>query len=179
MTPGGLTLLLGGARSGKSDMAVELGQRWAGEVCFVATAVAFDDDMASRIDRHRFDRPLAWGLVEEPVDLAKALDRAGGHTFAIVDCLTVWVGTLQYREETEADIYQRTDDLLEAVAARSGPTVIVSNEVGLGLHPETQLGRHYRDILGRVNQRVAARADHAFLLVAGRALRLRDIDELW
>lgn len=172
MTASGSTVLLGGARSGKSDLAVRMAILWNGPVCLVATAEAFDADIAARIARHRLDRPSHWTVVEEPADLADAVLRTEPDHLVIIDCLTVWVGTLMYRGEPEGEIYGRVDKLLEAIAGRTVPTLIVSNEVGLGLIPETELGRHYRDILGRVNQRVVAGTDRAFLLVAGRALPL-------
>lgn len=164
------TLLLGGARSGKSDLAVKMAIAWAGPVSMVATAEAFDADMAARITQHRLERPTHWTVIEEPIDLATAAHNADDSHFLLIDCLTTWVGTLMYREYSESDIYARVNTLMTVLARRTTPTVLVSNEVGLGLHPDTELGRQYRDILGRVNQRVADGVDRAFLMVAGRAL---------
>lgn len=168
-----LTLLLGGARSGKSTLAVEIGERTDGPVVFVATAEAFDDDLRSRIDRHRAERP-AWPTVEAPVDLATAVSGLESGATAIVDCLTVWLANLLHHVPDEQARAEHIERFLAALAQRQGPTVVVSNEVGLGLHPETPLGREYRDELGRLNQRVAAQADRVMLLVAGRALPLTD-----
>ncbi|MCB1000981.1 MAG: bifunctional adenosylcobinamide kinase/adenosylcobinamide-phosphate guanylyltransferase [Acidimicrobiales bacterium] len=171
-----LTFLVGGARSGKSTLAVALGSRHDGPVTFVATAEAFDDDLRARIAAHRAERP-GWPTVEVPVELADAV-RAAPHTaMLIVDCLTVWVGNLFHHRPTADDRVAAYDALLDALAARTArgaPTVVVSNEVGLGLHPDTSLGREYRDELGRLNQRVAAVATRSLLLVAGRALPLVD-----
>lgn len=167
------TFLVGGARSGKSSLAVDLGLRHQGPVEFVATAEAFDDDLAQRIARHRDERP-DWPTVEAPVALAEALAARTPGALVIVDCLTVWVGNLFHHLPSaaqRADAYAAFD---EAFRGRTGPTVVVSNEVGLGLHPDTALGRDYRDELGRLNQRVAAAADRTLLLVAGRALALTD-----
>jgi adenosyl cobinamide kinase/adenosyl cobinamide phosphate guanylyltransferase len=168
-----LTFLVGGARSGKSTLAVELGLRHDGRVVFVATAEAFDDDLRSRIDQHRAERP-DWPTVEVPVEVAAAVRAAPGDALVIVDCLTVWVGNLFHHRPDAGDRDAAYADLVAALAARPGPTVVVSNEVGLGLHPDTALGREYRDELGRLNQRVATVADRSLLLVAGRALALTD-----
>lgn len=172
---GEITFLIGGARSGKSTLAVELGGRFAGDVVFVATAEAFDDDMRGRIDRHRLERP-GWPTIEEPVDLAAALADAPDNAMVIVDCITVWLGNLFARGEDPASFVDRCARLVDAMRRRGGPAVVISNEVGLGVHPETPMGRAYRDELGRMNQMIAAAADRAVLLVAGRALRL---DPLW
>jgi adenosylcobinamide kinase / adenosylcobinamide-phosphate guanylyltransferase len=168
---GPLTLLLGGARSGKSSMAVELGRRHDGPVTMIATLVPADDALVARVTRHLAERP-AWPTIEEPHDLVGALGRADG--LAIVDCLTLWVSNLMLRGDEDDAIDDAAAVAAEAAAQRGAPTVVVSNEVGLGVHPETELGLHYRDVLGRVNQRFAARADTSLLLVAGRALALGD-----
>ena len=152
---------------------------WGGPVTFVATAEAFDDDMASRIERHRIERPADWALIEEPIDLAGALHAVPAGELALVDCLTVWVGTLMHHGFDEPAILERAAAVVDRIAGRSGPTIVISNEVGLGLHPETPLGRQYRDILGRVNQRMVAGTERAFLLVAGRAVPLLDTGSLW
>jgi adenosyl cobinamide kinase/adenosyl cobinamide phosphate guanylyltransferase len=169
----GLTLLLGGARSGKSVSAVRLARSWEMPVCFVATATAGDADMAARIAAHRAERPSAWSCVEEPLDLAAALHRCGERG-AIVDCLTVWVANLLERRPAAEAIAEARRVAAEA-AARAAPTVAVSNEVGLGVHPATRRGREFRDVLGRVNAIWAEAADEALFLVAGRALELRPL----
>lgn len=168
-----LTVLLGGARSGKSTLAVELGTRAEGPVVFIATAEAFDDDLRSRIERHQAERP-PWPTVEAPVDLATAIESLDDDALAIVDCLTVWLANLLHHVPDAPARAEHIERFLAALARRKAPTVVVSNEVGLGLHPETPLGREYRDELGRLNQRVAAQADRVLLLVAGRALPLTD-----
>jgi len=171
-----LTLLIGGARSGKSSLAVDIGRRHhaAGlAVSYVATAPCLDEDMQTRIVRHRAERPDSWQTIEEEVDLAAALD-AAGDGLVIVDCLTLWTSNMMWREMTDDDITGRAVDVAAQAAARPDPTVVITNEVGLGVHPETDVGRRYRDILGRVNQAWAAAADPALLLVAGRAVCLVD-----
>jgi adenosylcobinamide kinase / adenosylcobinamide-phosphate guanylyltransferase len=173
VSTGALTLLLGGARSGKSALAVEIGRRHEGPVTFIATSPpALDGDLAARIARHRAERP-AWPTIEEPIDLAGAL-AAAGDGLAIVDCVTLWVNNLLHRGDDERTIETAAADVAQTTAARRGPTVVITNEVGLGVHPTTDLGRRYRDLLGRVNQRWAAAADTSLLLVAGRAIPLTD-----
>jgi adenosylcobinamide kinase / adenosylcobinamide-phosphate guanylyltransferase len=168
-----LTLLLGGARSGKSALAVELGRRHDGPVVFVATCPVIDDDVASRIARHRVTRP-AWPTVEEPVELAGAVEQVDRDALLIVDCLTLWVSNLMLRGDDEPEVTASAAAFAGALLFRPGSAVVVSNEVGSGVHPEHELGRHYRDLLGRTNQIVAAAADNTLLLVAGRAVRLDD-----
>ena len=167
-----MRLLLGGARSGKSVLAVRLAQSWAGPVVFVATAQARDADMAGRIEQHRRDRPAGWTTVEEPVELARVLMDAPADAFLVVDCLSLWVSNLMeagWEGERIEDAARAAADIL---SARESPSVVVSNEVGLGVVPATELGRSYRDVLGRVNAAFAAAADSALLIVAGRALEL-------
>jgi adenosyl cobinamide kinase/adenosyl cobinamide phosphate guanylyltransferase len=170
-----LTLLIGGARSGKSTLAVQMAERQTAPVTFIATAEPFDDDLRTRIDRHRAERPPHWTTVECPVHLADAVRTAPAEQFLVVDCLTVWLGNLFAHD---ADRAASCDALVAALDERQGSTVVVSNEVGMGIHPETDMGRVYRDELGRLNQRVASVADTTMLLVAGRAVRLQDPWEL-
>lgn len=170
-----LTVLLGGARSGKSSLAVRLGREHDGPVTYVATCPRIDDDedLADRIARHRAERPAEWVTIEEQHDLAGALT-AAGDSFTIVDCLTTWVGNLMFRGDDHAEIETASERAIDATRARTGPTVVVSNEVGLGIVPENSLGRQYRDLLGRVNQQWVTAADRALFLVAGKALRLEE-----
>jgi adenosyl cobinamide kinase/adenosyl cobinamide phosphate guanylyltransferase len=172
-----VTLLLGGVRSGKSSLAVRLGQAHDGGVVFVATAEPFDSDLRDRVQRHRAERP-PWPTVEAPLHLAAAVNEADPTAMVIVDCLTVWVGSLFHHYPFEDQRAAEYEQLIAALAARRAPTVVVSNEVGMGVHPESDLGRRYRDELGLLNQMVAALAATALLMVAGRALRLHDSMEL-
>lgn len=174
-----LTVLLGGARSGKSSRAEEMALASSGPVAFVATSplIDGDDDLAARIARHRADRPAHWTTIEEELDLAGAIER-GGDAFVVVDCLTTWVGNLQHRGAGEAEVLSACDAALEIVGSRRNATIAVTNEVGLGIVPATELARTYRDLLGRVNQRWVAAADHALFLVAGRAMPLYDVHDL-
>ena len=167
-----MRLLLGGARSGKSVLAVRLAQSWAGPVVFVATAQARDADMAGRIEQHRRDRPAGWTTVEEPVELATVLMDASADAFLVVDCLSLWVSNLMEAGWEGERIEDAARAAVDILSARESPSVVVSNEVGLGVVPATELGRSYRDVLGRVNAAFAAAADSALLIVAGRALEL-------
>jgi adenosylcobinamide kinase/adenosylcobinamide-phosphate guanylyltransferase len=174
---GSLTLLVGGARSGKSALAVEWGRRHAhrgGGVVFVATASRLDDDMARRIDHHRADRP-DWPTIEEQHDLVGAV---AGHDdeLVIVDCLTLWVSNLMLRGDGDPAVNAAATAAASGLAGRAGPSVVISNEVGMGIHPDNELGRRYRDLLGQVNRTFAAAAGQNLLLVAGRVLRLDDPD---
>lgn len=171
--PAGLTLLVGGARSGKSGLAVELGQAYAGPVTFLATAQALDDDMSRRIERHRAERP-GWATVEEPLALAAAIERSPADHLVIVDCLTLWASNTLLAGDDEAAIVAHAERAARAAATRSAPTIAISNEVGLGIVPANDLARRYQDALGRVNQRWAAAAARTLLLVAGRAVALHD-----
>ena len=168
-----LTLLLGGARSGKSALAVDLGRRHPGDVVYIATAPPVDDEMTERIERHRFERPDHWTTIEEQTDLSGAIDRAAD-ALVIVDCLTLWASNMLWRDVADEAIRERAADDARRAAKRTAATIVISNEVGLGIHPETDLGRRYRDVLGRVNQEWAAVATTSLLLVAGRAIPLDD-----
>ena len=171
-----LTLLIGGARSGKSDLAVQMGQRHAA-VVFLATAQHFDADMTARIERHRAERP-AWPTIEAPLALAEALTGTADDSFVIVDCLTLWVSNTMLAGWSDDAIHYVAAATAKIAGARTGHTVVVTNEVGLGVHPELELGRRYRDLLGRVNRCWAEVADRSLFLVAGRALLLNDPWEL-
>lgn len=170
---GSVTFLVGGARSGKSALAVEIGRRHSGDVVVVATAEGFDDDMRARIVAHRTERP-DWPTIEAPLELAAAIGSAPAGALVIVDCLTVWVGNLFVHVMSPPARARSYADTERALSGRAGPTIVVSNEVGLGLHPETPLGREYRDELGRLNQQIARVAERSLLLVAGRAIPLSD-----
>lgn len=174
-----LTLVLGGARSGKSALADELGRRAGGAVAYVATCPRIDGDadLARRIARHRADRPPGWTTIEEELDLAGAITAAGDR-FVVVDCLTLWVGNLQFHGHDDDAVLAASRQALDVVARRVADTVVVSNEVGLGIVPADAATREYRDLLGRVNRAWAEAADRAVFLVAGRALPLLDPHDL-
>jgi adenosylcobinamide kinase / adenosylcobinamide-phosphate guanylyltransferase len=176
-----LILLLGGARGGKSAYAIRLardGERAAGdEVCFIATAQGLDEDMTKRIARHRAERPTNWRTIEEPYQIDEALKQAAETEVVVVDCLTLFVSNWLMRHEDEHECEQfvrrTTRKFLELAQARQQMVICVSNEVGLGIVPDTRMGRVFRDLLGRVNQDFAAAADEVYLLVAGLPLQLK------
>lgn len=171
-----ITVLTGGARSGKSNYAVDLGRRHHGPVLFVATAPPLDDDMKARIARHVAERP-DWPTVEEPFDIAPLIRAATSPALVIVDCLTLWVSNLMWRGDTDSDVESIATRLADDLRATSADVVLITNEVGLGVHPESELGRRYRDLLGRVNQILVAVSDRALFMMSGRALTLAPIEE--
>ena len=167
-----LVLLTGGARSGKSALAVALGERHEGDVVFLATAEQSDAEMVARIARHRAERPEGWTTVEEPLALEEAIAGVDPSACLLVDCLSLWAASLLAIADGEA-VIRAAAASAAATATRSGPTVAVTNEVGLGVVPTSALGRAYRDVLGRVNATWAEQADESYLVVAGRVLALQ------
>jgi adenosyl cobinamide kinase/adenosyl cobinamide phosphate guanylyltransferase len=172
-----LTVLLGGARSGKSAIAVSVAAAQRRPVVVIATAEALDTEMAERIRRHRADRPSGWQTIEEPLQLGAALRAAEPASLAIVDCLTLWV-TNGVATHGQAWVLQAAQDAVAAATSRPGPTIVISNEVGSGIVPFDQATRAWRDLLGRVNADFCRVAQDAFLVVAGRVLRLADASEI-
>ncbi len=174
-----LTLILGGARSGKSDFAQALARKRGGDaVLFVATAEAHDDEMRARIEAHRAQRPAAWQTIEAPRDVARALQNARGkRRVVVIDCLTLLVSNILLADEreVEARLTNEVDALIAWQRAHAMEMIVVSNEVGWGIVPEYPLGRAYRDLLGVINQRVARQADKVFLMVAGLPVELKSL----
>lgn len=177
---GAITLVLGGARSGKTRHALALcDARVAAEglsPVYVATAEALDDEMRDRIARHRAERGPQWRTVEAPRDLAGAIRReASPETILLVDCLTLWLSNLLAGgpDAGAPDLDAATTELVAALGEAAGPVVLVSNEVGLGIVPENALARAFRDEAGRVNQAVAAAADRVDFVAAGLTLPLK------
>jgi len=166
-----LVVMIGGARSGKSQFAVRLASARREPVVFIATAEARDAEMAERIARHQTTRPPEWTTVEEPLRLRDALDGAPGDVSVIVDCLSLWVANLLERS-TPQEVGREAVVAADVAARRRGLTIAVSNEVGLGVVPATPLGRTYRDVLGSVNGVWAERAAQAVFVVAGQVQRL-------
>jgi adenosylcobinamide kinase / adenosylcobinamide-phosphate guanylyltransferase len=170
-----LVLLIGGARSGKSELALRLAREQAAPVVFVATGEAGDAEMKARIDQHRRERPTTWQTIEEPLQLRETLGTIDENSCVIVDCLTLWAANALERLGA-ADSETQAGAAAATAAARSGLTIAVSNEVGLGVVPDNLLGRSYRDLLGRVNTLWADVAERTYLLVAGRVLPLVSLD---
>jgi adenosyl cobinamide kinase/adenosyl cobinamide phosphate guanylyltransferase len=167
-----LTLLLGGARSGKSALAVQLAAAGASPTTFVATGEPLDDEMAERIARHRSERPAQWGTVEEPLEVGNALSAAGTGATVIIDCLTLWVANLLRAGHTDRQVIDGATKVAALAAGRPGHVIVISNEVGSGIVPADPLSRRYRDLLGLVNTVFAEHAGDAFLVVAGRVVPL-------
>lgn len=175
MNQGRITVLLGGARAGKTSFAERLASADGGPVTYLATSprIEADADLEARIARHRADRPAGWTTVEEELDVAGAIG-AVERGVIVLDCVTTWVGNLMHRGDDELAVLEATDRTIESALDHDGRTVVVTNEVGLGIVPPTELGRAYRDVLGRANQRWVGAADRALLIVAGSALPLHD-----
>jgi adenosylcobinamide kinase/adenosylcobinamide-phosphate guanylyltransferase len=167
-----VVLVLGGVRSGKSRYAQELAARGK-QVAFIATAEAGDDEMRQRIARHRDERPANWTTIEAPLALEEALlEAARSSDTVLVDCLTVWTANVMQRESYN-DVLAHADRLAGVLRGINRSVILVSNEVGSGIVPDNEMGRAYRDLLGAVNQRVAAAADEVILLVAGCPLVIK------
>lgn len=166
-----VTLILGGARSGKSRFAEQLLDRVPRNRAYLATSEIFDDEMAERVRLHRAQRGENWRTVEEPLAMAEALVKETDRGDAIlVDCLTLWLSNLM---GANRDIAAETAQLVACLPQLGGPVVFVSNEVGLGIVPDNALARQFRDHAGRLNQAVAAAADQVFFIAAGLPLRLK------
>ena len=175
-----VTLVLGGARSGKSRFALARAQALGPRRLFIATAERSDDEMRDRIARHRAERGDAFGTLEEPRALPEALAADRDHDVIVVDCLTIWISNLLVGGAGPGAVEARVADLLDALGRRRSHVVVVSNEVGMGLVPETPLGRVFRDLTGQAHQRLAAAADELYLAAMGVVLRLRPgpVDEM-
>jgi adenosylcobinamide kinase / adenosylcobinamide-phosphate guanylyltransferase len=166
---GRLTLVLGGARSGKSRYAESLVMALPSPWLYVATAEARDSEMAERVAVHQGRRGPSWTTVETSRDIAGAL-AANANIPALVDCLTLWLSNVLL---ADADVDAEIEHLDGALARAAAPIVLVANEVGSGIVPDNALGRRFRDLQGLLNQRIAARADRVFLVVAGLPLTLK------
>lgn len=192
-----LILILGGARSGKSAFAERLAAGSKRSVAFIATATAGDDEMRERIARHRASRPKGWYTLEESLDLASAVRRAGELAdVLLLDCVTLWLGNVllqesaQHEKDDEVEFHTagrlfneralKECEALLAVAKSLSPDktlIVVTNEVGLGIVPAYPLGRLYRDTLGYINQRLAQAADRVYLMMAGMAVDIKRLHE--
>ncbi len=177
---GRLILVTGGARSGKSDYALQLAQSLPGPRCFIATCPVVDSEIDERIARHREEREGAeWQTVEEQTDIAAVLRSHHDYPVCLIDCLTLWVNNLMYRVEqssevfTDAEMRQQCDILTEAASIHQGTVICVTNEVGMGIVPDNAAARVYRDLVGRCNRMMAAAASEVVLVSCGIPLHLK------
>lgn len=169
-----LIVILGGARSGKSTRAQQLAESYNQPVLFVATAEAGDEDMASRIAKHKAERPAHWRTLEEPRTLASALRQTELAPIVLLDCATLWVTNMLLAPEARWEVaLAELDALLTWYRTQCVTLIVVSNEVGLGIVPADSMTRTFRDWLGRFNQQLAAEADEVYLMVAGLAIELK------
>ncbi|HEX6956480.1 MAG TPA: bifunctional adenosylcobinamide kinase/adenosylcobinamide-phosphate guanylyltransferase [Ferrovibrio sp.] len=166
-----VTLIVGGARSGKSRLAERLAEQREGPLTYLATAEAWDDEMRARIMQHRARRGDRWQTVEAPIAVADALQTLPPRIGAVlVDCLTLWLSNLMHANR---DVEQETERLLAVLPTSACPVIMVSNEVGLGIVPDNKLARDFRDRQGRLNQRIAELADHVIFTAVGLPLVLK------
>jgi adenosylcobinamide kinase/adenosylcobinamide-phosphate guanylyltransferase len=164
-------LVLGGARSGKSRYAQDRAEALEGDLIFIATAHALDEEMAERIARHRSDRGKRWRTIESPLALADTIaGHCGPDRVLLVDCLTLWMSNLILGDH---DVEAAVDGVRKAISQATGPLIFVSNEVGLGIVPDNALARRFRDAAGSVNRAIAAVATEAMFIAAGLPLRLK------
>lgn len=175
-------LITGGGRSGKSNYARNLAESLAGPRAFIATCPVIDAEMAERVQKHRQSRCQSdWETIEELIDLAGVVRRAGSFQVLLVDCLTLWANNLLYEAErqggtlTEEQMAEFSRELINACGEFPGEILFVTNELGMGIIPENELARRFRDIAGRMNQLIAAAATQVTLLVSGIPLQLKDL----
>jgi adenosylcobinamide kinase/adenosylcobinamide-phosphate guanylyltransferase len=163
-----VTLITGGARSGKSQHALSLARRFASPRAFIATAEPFDDDMCRRIEAHRQERAEDFATCESPLDPAVALGRLPPDVHvAVLDCLTVWLGNLMHHYSEASQFQAQIARLLDVLDHPPCNLIVVTNEVGMGIVPHNDLARRFRDQAGTLNQQVAAKADRVILMVSG------------
>jgi adenosylcobinamide kinase/adenosylcobinamide-phosphate guanylyltransferase len=169
-------LVAGGARSGKSTFALNICNGMQGRHIFIATAQAFDDEMHDRITRHREKRREGWNTLEESIEISARLGDIDDYDSVIlIDCLTLWLNNLFMKYESDDEtVYQKIDNLIEALADVRGKVIVVSNEVGMGIVPENKLARQYRDAAGYMNKRIGAIAKKVVITFAGLPLVLKD-----
>lgn len=173
----GCMLVMGGVRSGKSSLALDLCNRMDGNRYFLATAQAFDDEMEYRIKRHQEERGSGWTTVEESIDIAQKIMELDSHkTIILVDCLTLWLSNLYMKYESDVDmVYKEIDSFVEVISGIKGRLVLVSNEVGMGIVPENKLARMYRDASGTMNRKIAGVAQKVVITFAGLLMVLKEI----
>jgi len=175
-----IILITGGTRSGKSDFALQAAEKLAAPHCFIATCRVSDPEMTERVRKHQKERSKTiWKTVEEPVELTSVFARFTDYSCYLVDCLTLWISNLMETSQDngrlcdEQFVLYEIDRLIELLAATDGTVIFVTNEVGMGIVPESQLARRYRDLVGFANRTIAARADEVILVSCGLPLYLK------
>lgn len=166
--------ITGGARSGKSNLAVRLAKETKGKVCFIATCLPQDGEMRERVRRHKLSRPKSWKTIEEPLDLAGAVKTASEvSSCVIIDCLTLWISNLVLSGAADKDIRRYSLEAIQSVKKSKVNAIVISNEVGSGIVPDNQMARGFRDIAGEVNQAFAGSCDKAYFVVSGLPILLK------
>jgi len=169
-----LVLVTGGARSGKSSFAMKLARKFRGKVVFLATAEPGDEEMRTRIERHKKERPETWETIEEPLAIAAGVEGLTNDFSALLfDCFTLFVANMIGADRSDADIARETGAFLAAAHRLTATVIMVTNELGMGIVPENAAARRFRDIHGRVNQLAAAAADEVYLMVSGVATKVK------
>lgn len=169
---GKLIFILGGARSGKSSFALKLAQKSGKRVTFIATATPIDSEMKQRIKNHKKVRPKEWKTVEVKNNLDKKIEQEK-NKMILIDCLTIYISYLMDLPETR--ILEHMKQVIKVIKRSGSDIIVVSNEVGCGIHPENKLGRDYRDILGKVNQMFARSADEFYIMFAGMPVNIKNL----
>jgi adenosylcobinamide kinase/adenosylcobinamide-phosphate guanylyltransferase len=170
---GELTLYLGGAKSGKTRLALAKAETYPAPRLYLATAQSLDAEMAERIKNHQAERGPDWRTLEAPLEPDRALAGLTGGSVVLLDCMTLWLSNLLGENGDSRWALGRVEQLLEAIAAYAGPVIAVSNEVGGGIVPMNALARQFRDLAGSANQMLAARANHVVMAMAGLELKLK------
>ncbi|MEW6040194.1 MAG: bifunctional adenosylcobinamide kinase/adenosylcobinamide-phosphate guanylyltransferase [Elusimicrobiota bacterium] len=170
---GKITFILGGARSGKSSFALALTKKKAGRTAFIATCRPLDEEMKRRIALHRAKRPSDWRTFEEPLQLSALVKKISPKfRVLIIDCLTLFISNILLKGHSDNVIEKRVIELLKILKKLKCNSILIANEVGLGVVPESKLGRKFRDLAGRINQTVAGLADEVFFITAGIPLKI-------
>ena len=179
----GVTLYTGGCRSGKSSLALEMARETSENVCFIATCVPQDEEMHLRVKKHKQERPSSWQLIEEPLELAKAISNVDPSAYPVilVDCLTLWICNLMCEENnsltTEEGMAAEAEKLVDSAKQYGGEVIFVSNEVGMGIMPANVMSRNYVDLAGRCNQVIGKGADKVIFVSCGIPITLKEKQE--
>ena len=169
-----ITFILGGTRSGKSEYAEKMAIDTSEKVAYFATCISNDEEMDQRILAHKNRRPANWKTIETPYDICSALNQIDTEfKTVLIDCLTIFTSNLLLQELNESEILKKIDLMIKTLKEKNFKAIIVSNEVGLGIVPESSLGREFRDIAGKVNQLVAREADNVFFVVSGIPVKIK------